>query len=396
MSSEGRPIEFPLGTAGPFYRLQVALRLAAEDRPNLGRRVIAGLAVAWLPLALLWWGQDIATADGAGPAASLFTHRATHARFFVTLPLLIMAENAVRPYLEHAFEHAITAGVVPPSRYAQFVDLLLRGLRARESKLAEAVMLGLALLASHAAVTVAMTEHHVSWIHAGSALTWAGTWYAWVSLPLLQFMIFRWLYRLSIWWRVMFGLSRLDLSIQPGHPDLRGGLAFLGDSIQAFAILAFAFSAAAAGAVADYVVSEGASVTELKGFIAGAVLCILLLFLAPLGFFFRPMYRAKDESLLRYEGLAERWWQAFDKKWAGADAAPRTPGQIAEADFSALSDLGAMVKTVREMKTLPVTKEGLMPLVIAIVLPFVPVLATVFPLEELLSGVVHVFLGRAE
>lgn len=395
MTLNAKPIEFPLGASGPFHRLQFALRLAAEDRPNVGRRVIAALAVAWLPLAVLWWGQDL-TVSGSEPAASLFTHIATYARFFVTLPLLIMAENAVRPHLEHAFEHAITAGVVPPARHEQFVDLLVRGLRARESKVAEASVLVLAFVTSHIAVMVAAAEHHTSWIHAGSAVTWAGTWYEFVSLPLLQFMIFRWLYRLSIWWRVMRGLSRLDLSIQPGHPDQRGGLAFLGDSVQAFAVLALAFSAAAAGTVADYVVSEGAPLMELKGFIAGAVLFVLLLFLGPLLFFFGPAYRAKDEALLRYEGLAERFWQAFDRKWVGVDAAPLRPGQIAEPDISALSDLGSLVKTVREMKTIPVTKEGVLPLLMAIVLPFLPVLAMAFPVDELLSGVIHVFLGRAE
>lgn len=395
MSHESKPIEFPLGTEGPFYRLQLALRFAAEDRPNLGRRAIAAWSMTWLPLALLWWWQEVAI-SGSGAAASLFTHLATYARFFVTLPLLIVAENAVRPNLEHAFEQAITSGVVPPSQYEQFVELLMRGLRARESKLAEAVLLGLAFVASHIAVSVAASEHHASWIHTGPTLTWAGIWYAYVSLPLLQFMIFRWLYRLSIWWRVMYGLSRFDLSIQPGHPDQRGGLAFLGDSVQAFSILAFALSAAAAGAVADFVLSEGAPVTELKGFITGAVVFILLLFLGPLAFFFGPLYRAKDEALLRYEGLAERFWQAFERKCLGTDASPRGPSQIADPDFSALSDLGSLVKTVRELKTLPVTKEGLMPLLMAIVLPFVPVLAMVFPLQELLSGVVHVFLGRAE
>ncbi|MCU0736531.1 MAG: hypothetical protein MUF20_13620 [Methylotetracoccus sp.] len=395
MTDQGKPIEFPLGAEGPFHRLQVALRLIAEDRPHLMRRLIVALAVTWLPLALLWWWQGVSV-SGSGRAASLFTHIVTYARFFVTLPLLIAAENAVRPSLEHAFAQAITAGMVPPSRYEQFVELLMRALRSRESKLAEALALGLAFLASQIAVSVATSEHHASWIHTGPALTWAGMWFTYVSLPLLQFMMFRWLYRLSIWWRVMYGLSRLDLSIQPGHPDLRGGLAFLGDSVQAFAILALAFGAAAAGSVADYVLSEGASITELKGFIAGAVLCILLLFLGPLAFFFGPAYRAKDEALLRYEGLAERHWQAFDKKWVGADASPRGPGQIAEPDFSALADLGSLVKTVREMKTLPLTKEGVLPLVVAIIMPFLPVLAMAFPLQELLAGVFHVFLGRAE
>jgi hypothetical protein len=391
-------IAFPLGAEGPFHRLQIALRLAAEDQPNVGRRVLAALAITWLPLAVLWWWQQ---APGSGvfdaaPADSLFRHMATYARFFVTLPLLIVAESAVRPYLEHTLEHAITAGVVPSSRQGQFFEMLLSALKWRESKVAEAVILGLAFLASHIAIAVATTGHHASWIHSGPELTRAGVWYSYVSLPFLQFLTFRWLYRLLIWWKVLRGMARLDLKIQPAHPDHRGGLAFIGDSVQAFAILAFAFSAAAAGAVADYVVSEGAPLIELKGFIAGAVLVVLSLFLAPLSFFLGPLYRAKDEALLRYEGLAACFWQGFERKWMQSTPSPPAPDRIAEPDFSALTDLGSLVKTVREMKTIPITREGVMPLVTAIAIPFIPVLAAAVPLQELLTGVLHMFLGRAE
>lgn len=393
MSAGNQGLKFPLGAEGPFHRLQIALRIAAEDQPRCRRRAAAALAVTWLPLGLLWWVQGLVE-SGNGPAASLFTHIATYARFFVTLPLLIVAENAVRPHLEHAFEHAIATGIVAPARYGQFSELLLRGLRLRESKRAEAAVLLLAFVASQVAISVATAGHHASWIHIGPQLSWAGFWYAYVSLPLLQFMIFRWLYRLSIWWRVMWGLSRLHLTIQPAHPDLRGGLAFLGDSVQAFAILAFAFSAAAAGSVADFVVNEGASVTELKGFIAGAVLFILILFLAPLALFVIPAYRAKEAALLRYEGLSQRFLQGFDRKWMHGRT--KVPDRIAEPDFSAMADLGTVVGNVREMKPFPLTREGLLPLVIAVLLPFLPVMAMAFPMQELLSGVIHVFLGRAE
>ena len=161
-------------------------------------------------------------------------------------------------------------------------------------------------------------------------------------------------------------------------------------------MLAFAFSATASGAVADFIVNEAAPITELKGFIAGAAIFILLLFLAPMGFFVKPLDEAKDEALLRYEGLAERFWQAFDRKWLAVPPTKPTAEQIAEPDFSSLTDLGAVVKAVREMKTFPLTREGLLPLVMAIAIPFLPILLVAFPLQELLSGVLHVFLGGAE
>lgn len=398
MEPEGKPIEFALGAEGPFYQLQILLRLMAKKRPNTRRRILAAIAITWLPLALLYWwqGEPGSEAADAGRAASLFRHITTYARFFVTVPLLIAAENAVRPHLEQALKHAVTSGVVLPSQQGPFFEMLVSALKWRESKVAEAVILGLAFLVAYTAVALAMAEHHTSWIHAGPSLTWAGAWYAYVSLPFLQFLIFRWLYRLTIWWKVMHGMARLGLQILPAHPDRRGGLAFMGDSVQAFAILAFAMSATAAGAAADYILNEGGSILELKGFLAGMGVFILLLYIAPLIFFFRPLFRAKDEALLRYESLAESFWQAFERKWMHSRRSPPTPDGIAEPDFSALADLGTLVQTVREMKVIPVTKEGVLPLVMAIVLPLVPVLAMAIPLQELVAGILHVFMGKAE
>ena len=394
MTHEPEPIVFPLGASGPFHRLQVALRLLDHERPATGRRVLACIAITWVPLLLLSWWQGVPHGEAA--PASVMTHIATYARFLVTLPLLIVAENSVRPQLEQALTHAVTSGLVPKAAYGRFVDILMRALQARESTSAEVLVLALAVATSQISVTLATHGHHASWIHLGPELTWAGRWYAWVSLPLLQFMIYRWFYRLSLWWRVMFGLSRLDLNILPGHPDERGGLAFLGDSVQAFALLALAFAGAAAGSVADFVLNEGAPLGELKGFIAGAALAILVLFLGPLVGFFRPAYRAKDEALIRYEALAQRQWQAFTNRWLMSDVGGHHSEAASATDFSPLADLATLVKGAREMKTVPITKEGVLPLVIAIVLPFLPVLAAAFPLDELLAGIVHVFLGKAE
>jgi hypothetical protein len=397
MYPEEKPIPFPIAAEGPFYRLQILLRLMAEEHPHTGRRILVALAVTWLPLALLWWWQGEAThrAAAAVRSASLFTHLATYARFFVTVPLLIAAETAVRPRLEHALRHAVVSGVIPPFQQARYFEMLISALQRRKSKLAEAVILALAFLAAQIAIMFARAGHRPSWIFTDSSLTWAGTWYAYVSLPFLQFLIFRWLYRLMIWWKVMHAMAHLDLSIQPAHPDGRGGLAFVGDSVQAFAILAFAFSATAAGAVADYILNEGRSIFELKGFVAGGSAFILLLFLIPLLFFCGPSFRAKDEAIFRYEALAENLWQAFEHKWLGDGPRP-VSDPLAEPDFSALADYGSVVKGVREMWIVPWTKEGLLPLVVAVGLPFVLVLAAVLPVEELLKGVLHVFMGGAE
>ena len=61
-------------------------------------------------------------------------------------------------------------------------------------------------------------------------LTTADYWYAFVSIPIFQFILVRWYLRFFIWFRFLWQVSRLHLHIVATHPDRSDGLAFLGKS----------------------------------------------------------------------------------------------------------------------------------------------------------------------
>jgi len=391
-------ISFPLGSGGPFHRLQSFLGLIREESPMLGRRVLWAVALCWVPLLLLWWLQSNPALEvsESNPSASPLTHIPTYARFFVSLPLLIASEQAVKPYLETALRHALTSGIVPPEEKPAFQSLLDKALRWQDSWRVELLLAVLAIIEAQGVATVMRAQGHDSWALTGSILTWAGTWYFWISKPFLQFLIFRWIYRILIWWWVLLGMARLRLVIKPAHPDGRGGLAFMGDSLQAFATLALALSANVAGGVADYVVSESTGIAGLEGFIIGGTGAILLGLAVPLASFIKPMVRAKEGALLNYEGMAQRYCQAFDEKWhKGRQETPITENRPLP-EFSSMTDMNAMVKGVRDMKTLPYTRQGLISLVIAVMIPFLPVVAMAVPAENILKGILHVLMGGIE
>src|SRR5262249_59255215 len=71
-------------------------------------------------------------------------------------------------------------------------------------------------------------------------LTAAGWWFTYVSLPLFQFLLFRWYFRIFIWARFLFQVSRCPLNLVPTHPDRLAGLGFLSGTVTAFAPLALA------------------------------------------------------------------------------------------------------------------------------------------------------------
>jgi hypothetical protein len=84
--------------------------------------------------------------------------------------------------------------------------------------------------------------------------------------------------------------------------------------------------------------------------------------------------------------LAGRQLRAFEEKWLGAT--PPAPGEMLQApDFSAVADFNPTVTAIQKMDTLPFRPKQLLPLVIAALLPFLPVAAIEIPLQEILVQV---------
>src|SRR5437763_796336 len=72
----------------------------------------------------------------------------------------------------------------------------------------------------------------------GTELTAAGHWYAYVSVPLFQFLLLRWYFRIAIWSRFLWQVSRIPLQLSAVHGDGLAGLGFLSATAFGFAALA--------------------------------------------------------------------------------------------------------------------------------------------------------------
>jgi hypothetical protein len=90
----------------------------------------------------------------------------------------------------------------------------------------------------------------------------AGLWYGYVSLPIFQFMLLRWYFRLFIWARRLWQVSRLELSLVSTHLDRAGGLGFLSSIVYAFTPLLLAQRTLYAGMTANRIFFLGAKLPE--------------------------------------------------------------------------------------------------------------------------------------
>jgi hypothetical protein len=276
----------------------------------------------------------------------------------------------------------------------RFEAAVASALRLRNSMLAEVLLIAFVYLVG---VLLIWRQYFVldtaTWYAvptgAGLQLSLTGVWYGYVSLPIFQFLFIRWYFRMFIWARFLWQVSRLDLRLVPTHPDRVGGLGFLANMVYAFMPLAVAHGAMVAGPLANRILYLGATLPEFKIEIAVLVVFLLGVVLGPLLVFAPQLAQAKRTGNREYGTLAERYVREFDAKWLRGGA-PAEEALVGSGDIQSLADLSNSFEVVRTMRITPVTTEALLRLVAATLAPLVPLALTMMSLEELLKRLIGI------
>jgi hypothetical protein len=312
-----------------------------------------------------------------------------HIRFLIALPLLIVAELVVHQRMRFVVRQFLERNLIPQSALPRFEKAIASAFRLRNSVLAEVLLVafvyvvGILLIWRHYLVLSTATWYAVPTVE-GLKLSVTGAWYGYVSLPIYQFLLMRWYYRIFIWSRFLWQVSRIELSIVPTHPDRVGGLGFLANTAYAFMPLAVAHGAMLAGPIANRIFYLGAALPEWKVEIGVLVVFLLCLVLGPLLVFAPQLAQAKRTGNREYGTLAERYVREFDAKWLRGGAPAGEP-LVGSADIQSLADLANSFEVVRTMHIAPITRDTLLRLVAATLAPIVPLTLTMMPFEELLG-----------
>jgi hypothetical protein len=226
----------------------------------------------------------------------------------------------------------------------------------------------------------------------GMTRTPAGWWYLVVSLPVFQFLLWRWFYRYLIWCWYLWRTSRLDLRLVATHPDRVGGLAFLGVLQIKFCPIIFALASLLSAYVGQEVVFGGAPLQQFTTMILGNVVLILVIFLGPYLVFSLQLFESFRRGFLAYSSLANDYTQSFDRKWIKGEA-PQGEPLLGSSDIQSLADLSNSFGIVRDMRWVPFDlKLTIIPIVACTVVPFLPLALTVFPVEEIIKKIVSILL----
>jgi hypothetical protein len=208
-------------------------------------------------------------------------------------------------------------------------------------------------------------------------------------VPIVQFLLMRWYYRIFIWARFLWQVSRIELTLIPTHPDRVGGLGFLGYVCYAFTPLAAAHGAIVAGLIANRIFYLKAALPQFKVEILVVVVFLLCVVLVPFLVFAPQLAAAKLAGLREYGTLAERYVREFDRRWLRGGASADEP-LVGSADIQSLADLANSFEVVKTMRIAPITTDAVIGVVVATLAPVVPLALTMMSLEQLLRKLIGV------
>ena len=380
------PPDFSLILGGPLFQLLRRSHLSGDDLELLRLRIIVISMFAWLPLLVLSALEG--NALGGNVAVPFLVDVEVHVRYLVALPLLIGMELVVHRRMRFVVKQFLERNLIPESAMKRFHAAIASAYRLRNSLLAEVLLIVLVYGVGFLIWRSRSELDTITWYAAptgeGRKLSLTGIWFLWVSLPIFQFLLVRWIYRIFIWARFLWHVSRIDLSLVPTHPDRVGGLGFLSNSVYAFIPMALVAGVLLSGSIANRIFHLGATLPQFQIEIATYVLIVLFVLLLPLTVFAPQLAQAKRVGIREYGTLAERYVREFDVKWLRGGA-PADEQLVGRGDIQSPADLANSYEVVKTMRFAPVTREAVLRLVVATLVPIAPLALTMMPLEELLK-----------
>jgi hypothetical protein len=387
------PDDFSRVLGGPLYQLFNRARMNTDTLDLLKRRIIIISLLTWLPLLVLSVLSGMAI--GSAIKVSFFYDVDVHVRFLVALPLLLVADLVVHQRLKLIVQQFVERRIVLPHTRPEFDAIIASGLRLRNSVAIEVSLVVLVLTLGHYLWSSQMTLEAATWyatlVEGERHYSPAGYWYAYVSIPIFQVLLLRWYFRIFIWARFLWQVSRLDLHLVPTHPDRAAGLGFLGQIAAAFMPLLLSQGALLAGNIANHIFYQGQTLLDFKPEIVAVVVFFLLQVLGPLCVFSPRLAQTKRQGLLEYGALASCYVEGFDQKWLRGGA-PLDEPLVGSGDIQSLNDLAGSFEVVKSMRPFPFGKTIVLQTAVAGLAPLLPLTLTMISLEEIVKRLLGILL----
>ncbi len=345
------------------------------------------MLLCWLPIAILsfltlGWNQFF-----------LFFLRdvATHVRFLLVLPLLIFARRSVNSSFNSAIAFFYETKIVDQKNAEAFEQMMNKLEKWKNSKFIDFILVFTVYMSFflQQESRVNNASIYAPWHVINNHVTVAGWWYLLVSIPIFQLLLYRWLYTIILWIIFLRKLSKLKLHLSSLHPDGLGGLGFLRYTQLSFFPVALAYSALTAGVMNNLIIFSGITIADYKVAFGSIVLIIAFLFILPLTQLIPLLAKVKRKYYMQYS--LQSW--PIARKYEEELRAFYKTEEEENPDTSLHVDLIGSFEKTKDMKIIIVDKTILVAFAVAIILPFLPVLAQQVPLKDIFINLFSKILG---
>lgn len=392
MKNTIKEFEFSIIKGGLMDRFLTFLKVIRTNENSTFRKIVFFISVTWIPLfalaafeGLLWTGVV---------EMPFLKEFATHIRLLVAIPLLIAAEVIVDQRVKLSLSQFNRSGLLTEEAKVKFERAKQKADQMSESVWAESVILIL-VLANLILRASSNIFELTTWVFPengnSTALSLAGYWAAFVSFPLFQFLLLRWMWRWIIWQRLLSLISKVGLRIIPQHPDKSGGLGFLGESPLPFGIFTFTLSIVFSAMLAERVLFQEFKLEEHYPLIGVFILLCVLINVVPLLTFMSPMSKARIKGINDFHALVAHHHLSFEDKWI-KNRVNQSEDILGSPDVSSAADISMVYEAVKSMTFFPFNIKTMAITVVMSLLPLLVVFALQMPVADILQMLMGILM----
>jgi hypothetical protein len=376
MNDKSYPVldDFSLIKSGLLHKLTSRLKLGGTSKNHLKKRVLFLIIITWLPLLILSAIQGLAIGNAVNiPFLKDF---ATQAKFLIILPLLIFAEGAFDLRLKELTLQFFKSGILEAKDIARFDVIKKKVGDLSNAYWPDIIIFALILINLVPRLVSAGANHTSIWIfrpeNDAASLSLAGIYVAIICGPIFQFLLMRWLWRWILWFIYFRELARMPIKLSSAHPDMAGGLGFLGYPPGPFIQVVFALAILFSTAIAEFIYFQHEKLQSYYPIMVAFALLAILMNVMPLLVFIKPMAIQRRKGFFEYSTLIHNHHLQFDDKWHRNPYTEKLPGI---SDPSSMADFNSSFEVVKNMKVFPFDIKIMISSIVIAILPMLPLLA---------------------
>ena len=373
------------------HRLLVRMGFVDSSKKGYLKRCLLAVVITWLPLLLLNALQGLAMGDTV--EISFLKDFSTQVRFWVVIPLLIFGERSVDIRMKEVTRQFFKSGILGDSELSSYLKIKDRVQNLSRSLTSVLVILVVVVTSVYFRLKGVRDSDLSIWIfkpgNHNSVLSWAGIFFTAVSIPVLEFLILQWLWRWIVWVYYYLKLAGLPLKLNSAHPDLAGGIGFLGFPPGPFLQVTIASAISFSAAVAQRIFFLHEKLSAYYWTIGAFALFIIVVNVMPLIVFIGPLTAYRRKGFFEFGALINGHHRQFENKWLGKTV---TESIVGSPDASTLTDFNSSFDTVRKMRIIPFDIKILASSIIIAFLPLLPLFTFEYNLLDMAKKIMQMLL----